>query len=376
MAKFEYPHQNLSLENMKGEQWEDIPNLDGYYLVSNFGRIKRLQRDEIDKYDNVRVLPEQINKPSIQKTKNRFKNDVVFSLRITVKLNKINYCFGVARLVYYCFVEAFDLKDRGILILCKDYNGFNVYQKNLVKSTSSERGKIVVQRRRADSHFQYFTEKDKKRNIKSIKLALSKKVSQYNIDGKKIKTYKSCNAAEHATGIAEGMVSHAARGAGLSAGGYLWKWGNEKEIESLESIKNKRQEAYRLKHGQKVTQYDFGGNKIAQYNSLQEAAIACGGIAHHIDEVTKGKAKSAKGYFWQSGFGKDKINLKGHLWGGMASASGRFVKVKQYALDGKLVKIYVTLAEAARAIKVTPKSVKQACENKGAAFKGFKWKYA
>lgn len=38
--KMKYPYQNLTLKDLKGERWEDIPELDGYYRISNFGRIK------------------------------------------------------------------------------------------------------------------------------------------------------------------------------------------------------------------------------------------------------------------------------------------------------------------------------------------------
>ena len=38
------PHQNLSLDDMEGEIWKDIEGYDGYYQVSNCGRIKSLSR--------------------------------------------------------------------------------------------------------------------------------------------------------------------------------------------------------------------------------------------------------------------------------------------------------------------------------------------
>jgi len=37
-------HENLSLENINGEIWKDIPYYEGYYQVSNFGRVKSLSR--------------------------------------------------------------------------------------------------------------------------------------------------------------------------------------------------------------------------------------------------------------------------------------------------------------------------------------------
>jgi hypothetical protein len=41
MSQKVYPYQNISLENLEGEVWEDVPGLDGYFLISNFGRTKR-----------------------------------------------------------------------------------------------------------------------------------------------------------------------------------------------------------------------------------------------------------------------------------------------------------------------------------------------
>ena len=39
------PHQNFSLDDLEGEIWKDIQGYDGYYQVSNLGRVKSLSRD-------------------------------------------------------------------------------------------------------------------------------------------------------------------------------------------------------------------------------------------------------------------------------------------------------------------------------------------
>ena len=36
------PYQNLSLEDIQGEEWRDIPGWEGYYQISNFGRAKSI----------------------------------------------------------------------------------------------------------------------------------------------------------------------------------------------------------------------------------------------------------------------------------------------------------------------------------------------
>jgi hypothetical protein len=39
-----YAYRNLSTEDMHGEKWMPVEGLEEYYMVSNFGRIKSLER--------------------------------------------------------------------------------------------------------------------------------------------------------------------------------------------------------------------------------------------------------------------------------------------------------------------------------------------
>ncbi len=55
--------QNLSLENLEGEIWKDIPDYEGKYQVSNMGRVKSLLRI-VNKWDGLRTVPERILKQS------------------------------------------------------------------------------------------------------------------------------------------------------------------------------------------------------------------------------------------------------------------------------------------------------------------------
>ena len=43
------PYQNFSLEDMEGEIWKDIEGYDGYYQISNLGRVKSLSREIYNK---------------------------------------------------------------------------------------------------------------------------------------------------------------------------------------------------------------------------------------------------------------------------------------------------------------------------------------
>lgn len=40
------PYENLSIESLPGEEWRFIPGWEGYYQISNYGRVKSLHRGE------------------------------------------------------------------------------------------------------------------------------------------------------------------------------------------------------------------------------------------------------------------------------------------------------------------------------------------
>lgn len=56
------PYQNLSLEDMYGEVWKDIPGWEGYYQVSNMGRAKSLGRWVLTKGGKMRNIKTHILK--------------------------------------------------------------------------------------------------------------------------------------------------------------------------------------------------------------------------------------------------------------------------------------------------------------------------
>jgi hypothetical protein len=375
MAKLEYPYQNLSLVNIKGERWKDIPNLVGYFMVSNMGRIKRLEYEMTYKNGAIYTKEERIIKLQKGRATNKLKNDILEYLTTLITFNKVKYSFTLSRLVYYSFVEEFDLKDKAILILNKDCDGLNVLPTNLIKSTHSDKAKRIVARGRMDSTLKYFSEEERKKQRQAIVTSLSKEVTQYSLKGKKIRTYPSCAAAERATNIFASVIGNRAGGRGLSAGGYVWRWGKEKMVD-VETVKKERREKHIEEYGQKVTQYDFDGNKIATFCSLQEAELATTVNANAIRLVIKGKYKSAKGFFWKKGFGKDKIDLSQYKWGRQSMAVTQSKKVNQLALDGVFIKTYSSLKEAAAEVQVKASTIVDACKGRQKTARGYRWEYA
>ncbi len=375
MTAVGYPHQDLSLNNLKNEKWKDIPCLEDYYMVSNFGRVKRLEYEMTYKNGAVYIKPEKIITPTVTRHKNKFKNDETRFLVNRVVLGGVRYNLTLSRIVYYCFKEKFDLDDKKINILCKDGDGLNVIPANLVKATLYDKARRMVARGRFESSLKYLAEESMQKRRAAIVKTKSKQVSQYNLQGKWIRTFSSAAEAERATNIFATSIGHMASGGLISAGGFVWGWGKGKQVD-VESMRKERKTKHRLRYGQKVTQYDLQGNRIAHFPSLQDANAATGAHETAIRMVIKGVYKSAKGYYWNAGHGKEKIDMSGYKWGKQSMAAAQSKKIKQFTLDGKLLRIFPSIKEAAQSIKVTPSCIIDACKGTQRTSGGYKWGYA
>jgi hypothetical protein len=80
------------------EEWRDIPGYEGYYQVSNLGRVKRLYREDIiHNYGGLKIVPEKILKPYIDKRQ-------YAGVRVTICKSGFTKRFIVARLVAIAFI--------------------------------------------------------------------------------------------------------------------------------------------------------------------------------------------------------------------------------------------------------------------------------
>jgi hypothetical protein len=375
MSKVLYPFQNTSPSNLKGERWEYIPGLEDYFLVSNLGRIKRLSYERIYKNGAVYTLPERLIKPMSVRAHNNFKKDYLDFLTVRLTLNGIRYNFMLSRLVYYCFVAKFDLDDEDILILNKDNNSLNILPNNLQKTNRQVKAQRIRERGRMESPFKNLAPAFKMKQRAAIAAATSKQVTQYNLQGKRIKTYKSMADASRVTGVAYQSISMVAAGGGISSGGFVWQLGNAKTVD-VKSIRQQRTAAHRAKYGQKVTQYNFNGQRIATFPSIQDAESATGVNENAIRLVLKGVYKSGKGFYFKKGYGPAQIDLSKHKFGKASMAATQSKKVKQFSLKGKLIKIHPSIKEAALSIKVTESCVIACCKGNQKTSGGFTWKYA
>lgn len=285
-----YPFQNLLLNDLEGEVWEDIPGLDGYFRISNLGRIKRQEYELQHPNGYSYVLAEKIIKPKVGKAVNKFKNDYTVYITGKVVVEGRTFAFSVARIVYYCFVHSFDLKDKNLVILFKDTDNLNVHPSNLVLADLNQKRKRVAEREKFRSTLLDLSEEKRATIRKSILKAVRKQVTQFTLKGEKIRIYESASEASRVTGVLAKCIGEAASGLSITAGAFLWRWGNEEKVNVTELRQDKRL----VKPGQKVTQYDLHGKKIAHFPSVEDAAKAVKVNVTGIYMVLRGKSKSSK----------------------------------------------------------------------------------
>lgn len=370
------PYQRLETASLKGEEWRNIAGLEGYFQVSSFGRIKRLEYDLLYSDGRVYRKPERIIKPVAMKIHNHFMNDDVYFLRNTVKLSGITYNFSVARLVYYTFIEEFDLEDKSIIILCKKGSELDIRLKYLTKATRE----IKQQRSHALNRFPPIVLDEETQRLRNIRLAEAgkKEVSQYDSTGKRMSSYLSINQAAESNDISPSHISSAALGNSVTAGGFYWRHGAEEQIDLLpvrEKIRSQKESQVRS-FGKKVTQYTMSGIRVAVFPSIAEAARATGMETANISAMLNGDRRSAGGFYWKKGSGKAKINLEGYEYGEQRRASARWKPVMQLNSSGKLIKEYNSVKLAAELSGIPSASISAVLGGHQLTAGGFKWKAA
>ncbi len=141
-------YKEHSLENLPDEVWKEIDGYEGYYEVSNHGRVKSLPRYVEHSRFGWRFIHPRILRQNIKKSTSKHFEDYYVDCQVALnKHNKVKY-HSVKRLVYSSFVEKQDFKKNRMCIVNKDFNGYNNHIDNLDKVSYSERFKRIKGRNR------------------------------------------------------------------------------------------------------------------------------------------------------------------------------------------------------------------------------------
>ncbi|PXW16673.1 NUMOD4 motif-containing protein [Chryseobacterium sp. CBTAP 102] len=194
---------NLSLEDLPGEEWKLIEGFENY-AISNHGRVKSLERWVPLPAGGEQKILDRIMKPQTFRYFNKHLKAHFYNVRCNLCVEGKTYGRSVARLVYYHFVEKFDMDDHSFLMSFKDDNRFNLHFSNLEKLTVSKLHSKSLS-----------TGRGKKGNYQQA-------VSQYTVDGNFVASYESIYAAGETLGIYPPHILSVLNKKNITTGKFLW----------------------------------------------------------------------------------------------------------------------------------------------------------
>ena len=186
-------------------------------------------------------------------------------------------------------------------------------------------------------------------------LSRCRKIAQYTLEGKFIRTYNSIQEALEVTGYTS--IASAVAGISKYCGDYQWKYYEDSE-EDIPPIQIKEKTVY---------QYDLSGNLLKVWKSAAEAAkqFANSNAARAaIHNVCHNITRQAYGYYWSF---KRKFEYNEYI---------RSKAVACYDNSGKFIKSYSSLSEAAFDVGLSNgQAISKCIRGYSKHAKGLRWRY-
>lgn len=191
---------SADLEKTGSEQWKDITGYEGWYQISNHGRVRSVDRIGCQRHwrggQSKYLYKGQIRIP--YKRKNGY-------VCITLRKDGVNKTFNIHRLVALHFLPRVEGKE---YVNHLDANPDNNHVSNLVWCTQSENIKYAY-------------------DNGTKKPPHEKKISQFDMDGNLIKVWKSQAEIERTLGIYQANIHKVCRGKRKMAGGFKWEYAEQ-----------------------------------------------------------------------------------------------------------------------------------------------------
>ncbi|HEX7905256.1 MAG TPA: NUMOD1 domain-containing DNA-binding protein [Chitinophagaceae bacterium] len=266
-----YPFQNKSLKDLLGEKWKEIPEWENYE-VSNYGRVKASGQWVSLNFGKDGYRKEKILWQQVITIESLYNGDTLNYLAFGVQQDNYRKVFRTARLVYYLFIKQFQIDEIKQIIQYRDGDGLNIHPSNLILTTNSVKMKKTIEKGRTPR---------------------IQKVTQFNLDGNKVRTYNSMNEAAVALGGHPSRIYAVLDKWPHYYKGYLWQKGDLKKTKPLaKPLTN---------YPKKVIQLSLKGKQLKIFPSLNQAATKVGATNSNLRKVLKKKCHTCKGYKWKWG---------------------------------------------------------------------------
>ena len=178
---------------MSEEVWRDINGYEGYYQVSNQGRVKSLERTFIDNSGRKRTVKERILKPGMGRCG---------YLLVVLCAGGKPKTSNVHRLVCEAFHE----------------NPENKLEVNHINEIKTDNRAVNLEWSTRRENVNYGSRNERAAKTKS------KPVGQWTKEGELVKIWPSTIEVQKQTGFSQGSISKVANGKLKQAYGFIWKY--------------------------------------------------------------------------------------------------------------------------------------------------------
>jgi NUMOD1 domain/NUMOD4 motif len=324
-----YPFNNFSLIHMKGEEWKDIPDMDGYFKASNYGRVWALDRPIRSVTGQFYWMKERMRKQRMATHYNTYTKDYTEQLGVSLRYEGKVYRFNVNRLVYHLFVFPIDLKNDKRLVIHRDGDNCNNRAENLVLMNGTElysHGLLTIKRRPRSGTV---TLTKPKKDLVWNEINYPRAIVQYTLEGKKVAEFESVAEAAKANQTSRNGVRKIAMKELKQLHGFVYRYKGD----------TYKGEYADFSWEKPVTQYSIEGKKIESYPSVKEAASHTGIDANTISKCALRKFRTGSGYVWRY----EGDSYRGELKGKLKNIAKPII---QFALDGKEVNRFDSVSQA------------------------------
>ena len=262
----------LSLEDLIGESWRPIVGYEDKYLVSNFGRVKSLERI-LTKSDvpNAKWSRQKHPTKILKSYKNMYGYYMVYlSNRGSTKSFLVHRLVGMAFIPNINNLPQINHKDE-----CKTHNSVWI---NLDGSIDFEKSNLEWCDNKYNSN--YGTKRQR------IAEKLSRPVQKYGTDGFLICEYPSAMEASRQTGLSVSRIVDCCNGRkkSVTGGGYFWKYKDSDKV---------------ILAKPKIIQISTNGQIINVWDKISLAAKTLKICPTSICNCISGLSKTAGGYIWK-----------------------------------------------------------------------------
>lgn len=192
------------------------------------------------------------------------------------------------------------------------------------------------------------------RNRRAMETIDSCRVSCISEDGSVIETFESIRDAARAMSVKPERILSVLKGRQKKAAGHMWKYEDypvrQKRVGTNAAIG--------------IVQKTLDGEIVMRYRSIRSAAKTLNISPAGIWECLHGMRKSNVGFLWEY----DKEPIEGYLC--------ESIPVKQLDTLGNLVRVYTSVADAARSVGSSTGSICRCLKGRRETCGGFKWEYA